>query len=462
MTKSPAVVLLAILLAGCASSDPLPADEQPEPLLAGPTLWPDPQNAPHPAYGWPTLSNPAASSAASRAPPAWWQPFEARDLPDAPSQLAGAARVEGLDTGAGIALFGRLAVVPESRSQVHVVDISDPRQPEVLSSFESGGRGAAIIAYPDGTLVTVLAAGAIEVWDITEPARPALLSTIETQSHKLGVVPGTPIVYNARAGGGGPASQAGPDFASGFTDIYDLSDPRNPAHVQDFGNGYGCHHIFFWNDAAQERYRALCAGFQATQIWDTADPLAPEVISTIPFPHGAVGTPSARASTASFAHTAGLNLAGDVLYVGDESGGGLPPGCYADARMADGSGYSTPVGATWFYDVSDETDPRLLSWYSPLNDPRVNAIDPLAPDPFNAVRSCTAHHGRIIPDADQDLLAMGYYGAGVILIDFTDAAAPRVIDQWTDGTTNVWEVWHAGGYLFTGDQARGMDILEVL
>lgn len=464
-----ALALLAAATAGCLAGV---ADEGTDGdgkdgggavgLLGGPALWPDPQDNPHPAFGWPTLSNPAVGAVGADVP-TWWQPIQGRDLPATVAGLDHVSQADGISKGAGIALFGGLAVVPESGAATHVVDIRDPTSPRLLSSFESGGRGAAIIAYPDGRLVAALAGtSSIEVVDITDPTAPVQLAPIEVATHKLGVVPGTPILYNAANGGGGAQSQLGEDFATGSTAIYDLSDPENVVKVQDFANGYGCHHIFFWNALGGSKQRAICAGFQVAQLWDTSDPRNPTVVSTIPYPHGMAGTPSGRASTASFAHSAGLNIAGDVLYIGDESGGGLPPGCYAEVRMPDGTSHSTPIGATWFYDVSDETDPQMLGWFAPFNDPLVNTPDPLAPDPVsNAVRSCTAHHGRIVPDTARNLLAMSYYGAGVILIDFTDGTAPKVLDQWTEGTTNTWETWYYAGYLFTGDLARGMDVLAV-
>ena len=44
-----------------------------------------------------------------------------------------------------------------------------------------------------------------------------------------------------------------------------------------FTNGYGCHHIFFWNDASKDKFRAICAGIQYTQIWDIKDPIHPGI-----------------------------------------------------------------------------------------------------------------------------------------------------------------------------------------
>lgn len=443
--------LLALVgLAGCLSDDPdstgglAGADG----LLAGAPIWDDPQNTPHAAYGWPTISSPAEDATG------WHAPIKRAELPDAIGGLEHVTGVDGVVSGAGIAAYGGIAVVPGYGANTTIVDIRDPQDPVVLSDFASQSanhRGATIIAYPDGRMVTAISTSdIIDVWDITDPTDPQPLPHLEpgSGSHKVGVVPGTPIVYNAASSGGGRNSQIDETQGTGVTEIFDLSDPEDPVHVQDFANGFGCHHVYFWNDPAEDKHRAVCAGIEYTQLWDTADPLDPEVIVSVPVHHGVAGTPSASASVVAFSHFAGLNRDGTVLLVGDEmGGGGLPPGCVGEVRTPLGSA-STPIGAVWFYDVSDESDPTLLGYYSPLNDPTIK--EPTV--------SCTAHHGRIVPAAGRDMIAMSFYGDGVILLDFTDPVLPVVVDQFADGS-DTWETWYYNGYLFTGDLARGMDVL---
>lgn len=452
-----AALLVAAVLAGCADRDDT-TDGGTVDLDArlAEALWLDPQNAPHGAYRFPTMSSPLAGATG------WHTPIAAADVPDAIAGLEHIVQTPGVESGAGIALYGSLAVVPGFGPPTSIVDISDPTAPIVLSHIEpqqGTHRGAAIIAYPDGRIVTVISTSSIiDVWDITDPTSPKPLPVLEpTQgSHKVGVVPGTPIVYNAASAGGSSngllgEGHLGPGFATGVTEIFDLSDPTAPVHVQDFENGYSCHHIYFWNDPANEKYRTICAGIEFTQIWDSADPLAPSVIVSVPVHHGIAGTPSASIPIVAFSHYAGLSRDGTVLLVGDEmGGGGVPPGCVAEVRTASGS-VSTPIGALWFYDVSDETQPQLLGWYSPLNDPTLK--DPLT--------SCTAHHGRLVPSEDRDLIAMSFYGDGVILLDFTDPMLPVVVDQFAQGS-DTWETWYYNGYLFTGDLNRGMDVLALV
>jgi hypothetical protein len=466
------LIAAAILLAGCtaatqtSSNQPPPVTETS--LLAGPALWNDPQDAPHPKWNWATVSNPPAGDM-----PYWWHPINGTALPDHIAGLNHVTQVGGNVTqGAGIAIFGRIAVVPEDGSQAHFVDISEPTHPRPVGAIETGGRGAAIIAYPNGRLVTAISTSpGFDVIDFTDPVHPTLLSQVTPSQggHKLGIVPGTPILYNAASDGGGSTPAIGPDpcnadisRCTGYTEIYNLTNPEKPVLVQEFKNGLSCHHIFFWNNVTANKYRAICAGIQYTQLWDTADPEHPTVIVSLPVHSGVPGAPSASASLESFSHSAGLNIKGNILYVGDESGGGgVPPGCVESASLpTDGATAGTPVGATWFYDVSNEKSPMLLGYF----EPPIQTTTYAGTDGQIHSVSCTTHHGRMVPDKEgRDLLAMSYYGDGVILVDFTGIGAgtlPKMLDQFQDHS-DTWETWYDNGYLFTGDLSRGMDVLSL-
>ena len=457
MRATPVLVFAAtFLIAGCLDQVTERVEdtiEAPTSLLAGPSLWRDPQNAPHPAFGFATLSAPPAGANL----PAYWEPIPEAELPKVIKGISHLARSpEPVRSGAGIAIFGSLAVVPGYGNPSAILDISDPANPTLLSTFESqlsSHRGVTLIPYPDGRLVTVISTGSgLDIWDLTDPTKPEPLVPIDIGSHKVGVVPGTPIIYNAASGGGGLTGYT-PELATGVTEIFDLTDPENPVRLPDFANGYSCHHVYFWNDLEKEEYRAICAGSEYAQIWDTADPRNPKVLVSVPIFHGESGTPSTSVPGAPWAHYAGLSIDGNILLVGDESGGGsAPPGCVAGADSPQGW-TGTPVGALWFYDVSDYEDTKALGYFSPLNDPRVKA----APD-----TSCTAHHGRLVPAEGRDMVAMSFYGAGVLVIDFTDielGRLPTLVDQYAEGS-DTWETWYYNGYLFTGDLARGLDVIE--
>lgn len=96
--------------------------------------------------------------------------------------------------------------------------------------------------------------------------------------------------------------------------------------------------------------------------------------------------------------------------------------------------------------LSDERDPELRSHLSPSFTDAIGG-------------SCTAHFGRLLEDSG--FLVMGYYAAGVLLVDFRDLGAPTIADR-LDQEGSIWDVQYHQGYLFTGDMSRGMDVLKVV
>lgn len=443
----PVLAFLLAILGGCAGS-PAPGEAigSDPGILATPNaeaLWADPQQFPHPAFGWPTITNVPADA------PAWWQPIEPRAMPAAIRSLDHLAQAGDGGTGDGIAVFGRLIVTPGGQ----ILDISDPESPQVLSEFdvEPNGRQAIVAAYPDGRLIAAFATGSgdVPIWDITDPTNPEQISTFKVPSggHTIAFVPGTPILYNANAVG----SRYYPHELSGGSsiaqvEIYDLSDPAFPVLVQEWKNGYGCHEVSFYLNPDLGKLRAYCAAVDATQIWDIADPRDPTVISTIPMPHGQQDVPG-YPILAAVSHWTVANRDATVIGVADEFLGGAGPGCDVSYQF-EGRTVSGPMGNVFFYDVADESNPRLMGWINPGSHFTYN------PD---SGASCTAHIGRIVPDPEADLVAMSFYAGGVGLIDFTDPSNPFFVASWQ--TEAPMDVWYYNGYLFAGDASNGVDVL---
>lgn len=464
-------LLLAGTMAGCITDESTDPSGDADGLLEQVPVFDDPRTRPHQAFGWPTATAPY--SADGRLVNPWLAPIDPADLPETITGMEHLAQPADVVSGAGIAVFGRLAVIPgHGSSPTAILDISDPAAATIIGSIDHHDKVTArdvdVIVHPDGRITLVFATneGVVPVYDITDPTNPVHLTDIEPSAgaHNVAIVPGTPILYNANsAGASGTAPLLGlpenrlPDSADGITEIYDLTDPEAPELVQDWHNGYGCHDITFWLSDDGQKNRAYCAGIQMTQIWDIADPLAPIVVSNIPVHYGTEGGPSAEVFLVNFAHLAMVSHDADVLIVGDETGGGLLMGCdaYIDAQVQTASG---PLGNLWFYDLSDETDPQLKSWFSPNPSYITNPPTPEQEAVFGWP-GCTAHFGRNIDDRDQ--LVMAFYGAGILLVDYSDVAHPVIVDQWIEPGTNAWDVWYYQGYLFTGDLARGMDVLSL-
>lgn len=445
----PLLACLALSFAGCVHpGDVAHADAGASgPMLASPlgeALWNDPQQFPHPMFNWPTITNVPKDA------PAWWQPIPARPLPEQLTSLQHVAQAGDGGTGDGIAIFGRLAVTPSGQ----ILNITDPTKPTVLSEMdiEPNARQAVIVAYPTGRLIAAFATGSgdIPIWDITDPLNPESITSFKVPSggHTIAFVPGTPILYNANAVG----SRYYPHEVSGGhsivqVEIYDLSDPALPVLVQEWKNGYGCHEISFYINPALGKLRGYCAAVDATQIWDIADPRHPSVISTIPMPHGQQGVPG-YPILAAVSHWTVANADATVIGVADEFLGGAGPGCDVTYTY-EGHTYSGPAGDVWFYDVHDERNPVLKGWINPGSHFTYNAD--------GGGTSCTAHIGRIVPQEDRSVVAMSFYGGGVGVIDFTDPSSPFFLATWQ--TTEPMDVWYDNGYLFAGDASKGVDVL---
>lgn len=448
------VPLLLTLLSGCIGGDePLPLDDTSSLSFLPPTLIDPGQYQSHPAYGYPTNGMlPVSTDGETRVVNddgtiQWFRPA-GKPLPATLTGMTAVTQVDGASGGAGIAVFGPLAFIGgRSAGPLNVVDISNPEAPVLVgSAADVPVRDADPILYPDGRLVVITTAGGREQFatDVTDPANPKNLVAFETANgnHNIAVVPGTPIVYNSGSGD--------------TIDIVDYTDPEAPVALGTFKSS-GCHDITFFLDIDREMFRAYCAGYSTSQIWDITNPAAPEFLIAVDYPNVQNGVPvaggtlpdSGRDMPLSFSHLAMVSHDGNVLVVGDETGGGAANACDVYANAA-GTTVSGPSGNLWFYDLTDEMNPILKGHLSP------NAAEA-------AGGSCTAHFGRVIEDTG--MLVMGFYAAGVLLVDFTDLDNPRIVDRLDhtlDPTSSIWDVQYHQGYLFTGDMSRGMDIATFL
>ncbi len=460
------LLLVATVLAGCASDPTDVADVvDPEPTIDAKII------QSHPTYGYLTNSDlmegnmsdfPAPGMWNASNPPgamAWKKPAM-RELPSVLESMAFEARTT--DTkGAGIAIFGPLAFTGGTGGPVSIINIMDPSNPQVVSTTPAPGRDIDTILYPDGRLVMVSTAGGsvITFTDVTDVYNPVIISELPTphNNHNLAVIPGSPIVYNSPSNGNGEsiAPTVGDPRSSGvaYTDIIDASDPEAPVVVREWQNGYGCHDITFYMNATEDKFRGYCAGIEALQIWDISNATDPTVITTFGWPALGVHDTSAI-SLVTFAHLAMPNHDASILILGDETGGGAAPGCDFSVH-AQGTTVTGPLGNLWFYDITDETKPVLKGSVSP--------------SAHEQRGSCTAHFGKVVEDTNH--VVMGFYSAGVVLVDFTDAQNPYVKDRYEQplpgplsegaGAGTIWDVHYYQGYLFTGDTQNGLDVLTL-
>jgi hypothetical protein len=175
---------------------------------------------------------------------------------------------------------------------------------------------------------------------------------------------------------------------------------------------------------------AAAACISEGQIWDISDPENPVIKTHIYNP------------AINIWHSAAFTMDGKVVAFGDEFGGGDGPGC-----PVDNPGSTSPVGAIWFYKVSDPTTP--VGHYSLPRGVGSN--------------NCTAHNFDVIPVKGHYLLAGCGYSEGTFVVDFTDPTAPKELgyyDVQGKQPADTWSSYWYNGYIYANDIGRGVDVFR--
>jgi hypothetical protein len=377
-----------------------------------------------------------------------------KTLPASIKGLTHLAKAPEVTTGSGIWVYGHYAYVGARSDGFFIVDIMDPKAPVTvahLKGIEGNGtiyaRDVDIVDQGDRLLAILAGQGTgMHVVDVSNASNPIYLATTmgdgqdKAPVHNVAVPPNqTRYVYNSRSTGVG-----------GSIDVVDLIDPESPVIAARFGT-HGCHDITFLNLPGKQR--AYCAGVQATQIYDIADLTAPKLLVSIGRQDNGIDT-TPTVGKGGLHHLAMPNQDGTVLILGDEwRGGGEPGGCFPGTTNPTIGSATTPIGALTFFDVKDESNPRLLSWLSPPPSTEYTTSN-------TRLGSCTAHFGQLIEDRPQ--LVMGWYTAGIVLVDFKDPSKPYIVSQTIPQGANVWDAKVHQGYVLTGDIARGLDALTFI
>jgi hypothetical protein len=287
-----------------------------------------------------------------------------------PEEITGLAELstvstEGSGTGIWIDEERDLLVSANGGGGLQLFDVSEPDETEQVGSLgDLYARDADVLRW-NGSTYAILAGAdeGIHVVDIDDPSEPELVASAdEHSSHNVAVVPGTPYVYDATAvGAQGKATNP-------IIPVLDLTNPDDPSwttiDIPAQVNGQatqsdGCHDVVVRQDLG----KAFCAGggsmYQMgggeTFIWDISeDP-------TQPVWEGIVDNPSIV-----YHHQALASADGDLLFINDEH---IAPNCNGvsegpvDARQT--------TAAMWVYDISDPANPEMRD-YVQVTDEAVN------------------------------------------------------------------------------------------
>ena len=357
---------------------------------------------------------------------------------------------------------------------VDIIAVTDPETPPLASHYDCGVAqgdvqifqrdGRTYMAYADDTYDVFASqctrdvprdlgadwadgdppgdGGGMYVVDVTDPYAPRTVSfvPVELGSHNLTVHPSGRYVYNSNA-----------ELITSFepsVEIIDISDLAAPKVVGDFaletypGLGTESHDISFSPDGS----RAYVAALSHAEILDTTDPVNPAHVSTVLDPAINVWHQSEQIDVGDRSY----------LIVEDEFAG------------AEGTS-QCPNGAVHVYDITDETTPTKVGAFQ---------IDEIRPTQNTDLASqyrgrCTAHVFQV--HREEQLMIIGWYNAGVRVLDLSELEGYRIGDQGTGGIsqlgyfqfpdTDVWaakapQVSRDGFHFFANDKKRGFDVYE--
>jgi len=297
---------------------------------------------------------------------------------------------------------------------VHVIDVSDPEEPEVV----------AFVDLPCGSH--------------TETLVPDL------RNDRL-------LIYSNPSSGtvfGGTQPGEEPPHCRGF-DIVEvpLDDPSEASYLRFVPTGepgmpaeelHPCHDT---GVILGDVKRVACAGGSGPTVW-TVDPAEGGSLDNPKFLyHRNLGT--------TIGHSASFSWDGEVLIYGHEPGGGNDARCQATSSTLDRT--------LWFLDA--ETGETLSEF--------------IHPRPQGATENCTWHNYNVVPTKRGKVLVSGNYQSGISVIDFSDPEEPEEI-AYADPAPLVnpnnptaiegggdWSTYWYDGYIYESDMTRGLLIWKL-
>jgi len=291
---------------------------------------------------------------------------------------------------------------------LHIFDISDPRDPELIGSVEISARVGA----------DAVGCGSHTVTAVPDPDNNRL------------------VIYN----------QSGGTCGAGLTSLHvfeiPLDDPSNPTTPEaiPLTIAAGCHDS---GVILGDVNLMACASGSAANVYDIGENMHPGgsltdpvFLYTISEPGvcNVQGDPLCNGNW----HSAAFTWDGEVLVLGWEPGGGSLGECEAT---------DPSVKKSWFF-YDAHTGEKLGQFELP----RAQL----------STENCTIHNYNIIPTDKRYVLVAGNYQAGISVVDFTDPAnavevayadpAPLVPTQ----LGGDWSTYYYNGRIYESDITRGL------
>ena len=286
----------------------------------------------------------------------------------------------------------------------------------------------------------------LRIVDVSNPAKPTQVNFVETDcgSHTNVINPRGDKVYvyvMAYPLGAQTATCSVASHRKVVIVEVDVNAPEKAKVVStlDVSPEIGCHDVTIMPDG--KHAAAACIG--ESQIWDVTDPANPTIVSRIVNPGIEIH------------HGTGVTWDQKYLAIADEFAGSVTGECAGDRN--------SPIGALWFYDITNLASPQLVGYY---NVPRGGRPDTPQEAAYIA---CTTHNFNILPmkDPNKYIASVGYRASGVSIVDFSDPAAAKEIayyQQLEEGNIpDVWSAYWYNGRIYANDNgaSRGLSVYEM-
>jgi hypothetical protein len=359
---------------------------------------------------------------------------------------------------------------------VKVVDISKPRDPELVSVLQNpeGTSAEDVVVVKANTpsfrgdlAVTGIQAcdifsevpRGLQFFDVSDPTNPTELGFWELPApligcHEVDLAPaaGRRVLAACANPFGDSLGQEFLGQAQPEVFVVDASDPSNPATLGTFGGinnaeGEGCFPASFGHSVRLfDKARTLYASYWDAGLiqLDISDPTNPRHIGTVntvpPDEDGDVHSMARGRAGLAFINPEDFSPI-------DEAAGFCAPG--------DWDGW----GDLQIWDISDPANPTFVSQFATANAASKRT------DGFFSIHNTEVLHGN--------LLAASWYSDGIRLIDISQPADPREVGSFVPPATpdptgffppvpNVWGVWpHRGNIVLASDINSGLWILKV-
>ena len=235
--------------------------------------------------------------------------------------------VEGLgDSVQDVQVMGDLAFVAAGTAGLHIIDVSDPRQPFIISSYDTPGFANSLFVLDDYVYLAAGGAGLLII-DVSDPTIPINVSVSETPGWDWSVFVASGYAFVASGEDGLRVVEIADPSAplitgsisihndandvyivddliyvaagSGGLQIIDISDPLDPTEVTSMDTGYARRVV------VDNGFAYVATERDGVLVLDISNPANPARVKLFN-PHGSANN---------------LDVEGDYIYVADGLGG---------------------------------------------------------------------------------------------------------------------------------------------